>query len=303
MSISENIMSLRRKITIYECNELYLYEIMEDYKDAASREEKDDIFRSFCAAIWASGNKRKTYTKTIHFKVRKDLADTEIGRIFRQWSDLPYTYYKSKTTDDHWCSVIRQKINNIYTRYFDREVILGETYLDCLKTPKRLYYKWASGTAMDASAVTDAILKAMEEARATKKRLQMEKMTLPWKDYKKIIEGFLYKCFENCRRIEEYEDKSCISTRFNFMLEDHFYGGYINRCLDGEIRKWQKRACGLPQNSRKGYKRCKQCGALIENTGNKKMYCSSCLAQHRLQTYRKYNQKRSATNRNTSFSA
>ena len=33
---------------------------------------------------------------------------------------------------------------------------------------------------------------------------------------------------------------------------------------------------GLKYSSRKGYKRCECCGKMIENTGNKKMYCDEC---------------------------
>ena len=78
---------------------------------------------------------------TIVFYVRKDLLQTELGQVFDMWSEIEYTYYKSMTKDENWCSIIRQKINNIYTRYFDKEVVLGREYMDLLKTPKRLYYQ------------------------------------------------------------------------------------------------------------------------------------------------------------------
>ena len=65
---------------------MYLYEIIEDYKNAKSQSEKDEIFNSFCNAIWSSKNKRRIYTKAIKFYVRKDLLDTELGQIFDAWS-------------------------------------------------------------------------------------------------------------------------------------------------------------------------------------------------------------------------
>lgn len=74
--------------------------------------------------------------KTIHFKVRKDLLNTELGQVFDTWSRIEYRYYKSMTKDENWCAIIRQKINNIYTRYFDKEVILNKEYMDLLKKPK-----------------------------------------------------------------------------------------------------------------------------------------------------------------------
>lgn len=276
---------------MYQCDELYLYEILEDYQDAASREEKEEIFRSFCSLLWSSSNKRRVYTKAIRYHVRKDLLNTETGQVFLTWSDMEYQYYKSLTKEENWCAYIRQKINNIYTRYFDKEVILEAEYLDLIKTPKRLYYEWISGMEMEADAVTELIDDAIDRAEQVKKRLQSEKMTLSWTEYKKVTESFLYKCFENCRLISEYEDKSKIASRLDFITEDHFYVGYICRCLDGEIRKWQKKYYHLPQSSQKGYIRCSKCGKLMVRKSLhdfSSKYCEDCKRQKRKEANRKY---------------
>ena len=179
--------------------------------------------------------------KTIHFKVRNDLLDTELGQIFDTWSGIEYRYYKSMTKDENWCAIIRQKINNIYTRYFDKDVILNKEYMDLLKKPKLMYFDWLSGTDMDADTVTDIIDDTIDKAEKLKQRFQMEKMTLSWNEYKKVIEGFLRKCFDNCKLIGEYEDKTQIVNNYDFITEDNFYVKYINRSLDGEMRKYQKR--------------------------------------------------------------
>lgn len=270
---------------------MYLYEIIEDYQAAKSQEEKDRLFLTFCSSIWSSGNKRKTYTKAVKFRVRKDLADMGPGPVFRQWSSVEYLYYKPVTADDEWSSILRQKINNLYTQYFDRDVILEKEYMDLIKTPSRLYHQWAAGksneSSIDAASAEAAILEAIRQSELVKARLQMRKMELSWEDYKKLIEGFLHRCLDNCRLIGDYEDKSSLPGRLDFVTEDHFYGAYISRCLDGELRKWQKRQCGLPQNSRKGYKRCKKCQTLILNTGNKRMYCTECAASNERERKRK----------------
>ena len=265
---------------------MYLYEIIEDYKSAKSQEEKDEIFNSFCSSIWSSSNKRRTYIKTINFNVRKDLLETELGQVFNTWSDVEYKYYKSMTKDENWCSFIRQKINNIYTRYFDKEIILGKQYMDLIKTPKRLYYEWISGIEMNANTVTDLIDDAISESENVKKRLQMEKMELSWDDYKKVIEGFLHRCFDNCKLIEEYEDKKSISSRLDYITEDHFYVGYINKYIENEIRQYQKRYYGIRQH--KKYKRCKQCGSLIENDAKNRQYCKKCKIEKRKQINHNY---------------
>lgn len=272
-------------IHIYDCNETFLYEIIEDYKEAENNETKNEIFSSFCSSIWASDNKRRTYIKTIHFKVRKDLLDTELGRVFDTWSGIEYRYYKSMTKDENWCAIIRQKINNIYTRYFDKEVILNKEYMDLLKKPKLMYFDWLSGTEMDANTVTDIIDDVIDESEKLKQRFQMEKMTLSWNEYKKVVEGFLRRCFDNCKLIEEYEDKTQIINNYDFITEDNFYVKYINRSLDGEMRKYQKQYYGIRDH--KKYSRCKRCGEIIEKTGNKRLYCCDCATLNERERKRK----------------
>lgn len=290
-------------IHIYDCNETFLYEIIEDYKEAENNEVKDEIFNSFCSSIWASDNKRRTYMKTIHFKVRKDLLNTELGQVFDTWSGIEYRYYKSMTKDENWCAIIRQKINNIYTRYFDKEVILNKEYMDLLKKPKLMYFDWLSGTEMDTNTVTDIIDDAIDESEKLKQRFQMEKMTLSWNEYKKVIEGFLRRCFDNCKLIEEYEDKTQIVNNYDFIIEDNFYVKYINRSLDGEMRKYQKQYYGIRDH--KKYSRCKRCGGIIEKTGNKRLYCDDCALIKKKESNRKADKKyknKMRENRKSEFS-
>ena len=291
MNISENIMSLRQVIHIYECDDTFLYEIIEDYKESETQEEKDTIFNSFCSSIWSSDNKRRTYTKFIKFNVRKDLLDTDLGQVFDTWSDIEYRYYKAMTKDENWRSIIRQKINNIYTRYCDKEVILGKDYMDLLKTPKRLYYQWLSGIEMDAATITEIIDDAIDKSINVKSRLRMEKMNLSWYEYKKVIEEFLKKSFDNCKLIGEYEDKSKIITRLDFLTEDHFYVGYICKSLENYFRNYQKEYYGLRRGHKNIYSHCKHCGKMIEKTGNKRLYCNKCAKESTRNNWKKASKK------------
>ena len=270
MNILENIMSLRRLMSI----DKYLYEIIDDYKHSDSDEEKNDIFKSFCSSIWSSENKRRVYIKTIRFSVRKDLLQTDIGQVFDVWSEVEYTGYKAMTKETDWCSLIRQKVNNLYTRYFDKDVILKKDYMSLLNTPKRLYYQWIDGVEMGADELTTIIDDAIDDAQKLKVTYQKQKMELSWNDYKKVVEGFFQRCFDNCRLIEDYEDKSKLNTIYDFINEDNFYVRYFCKSLEGEMLKFQKQYFGVRDH--KKYKRCKKCGKLIEVTGNKKKYCDEC---------------------------
>lgn len=266
----------------------YLYEIIDDYKNTKSIEEKNGIFNSFCSSIWSSKNKRRIYTKQIKFKVKSDLLNSDVGQIFNTWSEVEYTGYKSMSNNTDWCSLIRQKINNLYTRYFDQEVILKRDYMNLLKTPYNLYYRWIKGAQMEPEELTNIIDDSIHKAAELKLIYQKQKMNLSWNEYRKVIEVFLRRAFDNCRLIEDYENHN-LTDKFiyNFTTEDNFYIRYICKSLDGELLKWQKEYYGLSRGRNKTYKRCKECGALIENTGNKKSYCEKCAQRKERERKRK----------------
>ena len=275
----------------------YLYEIIDDYKSTDSTEEKNEIFNPFCSSVWGSKNKRRIYTKQIKFKVRSDLLELEIGQIFDTWSIVEYIGYKAMSNDTDWCSLIRQKINNLYTRYFDEEVILKKDYMNLLKTPYTLYYRWTKGVEMNAEELTDVIESSIYKAVELKSIYQKQKMKLPWNEYKKVIEVFLKRAFENCKLIEDYENENLTDKYiWNFTTEDNFYISYICRSLECEMLKWQKEYYGLQRGRNKQYKRCKECGALIEKTNNRLQYCSDCKRKMELKRYKKYNKKRNNHN-------
>lgn len=272
MNILANIMSLRRQTNI----DKYLYEIIDDYKHSDSDEEKNDIFKLFCSSIWSSENKRRVYIKTIRFSVRKDLLQTDIGQVFDVWSEVEYIGYKAMTKETDWCSLIRQKVNNLYTRYFDKDVILKKDYMNLLNTPKRLYYQWIDGIEMDVDELTTIIDDAIDDAQKLKVAYQKQKMELSWSEYKKVIEGFFQRCFDNCKLIEDYEKDSKYCGIYDFMNEDNFYIKYFCKSLESYMKNYNKEYYGLKRGRDKKYKRCKICGKMIEKTNNRIKYCNNC---------------------------
>lgn len=264
---------------MYNCTDLFLYEIIEDFKQADTEELRDEIFSSFCAAIWASGNKRRTYVKKIRFRIPNERTDTETGRIFGQYSQIEYRYARTTTKDCHWSSLLRQKINNLYTRYFDKEVILDKEYMELLKTPKRLYYEWISGEARKEADLLYEIQSSLQKSEEVKKRLQREKMSLSWHEYKKVMETYLRRGLIRCQFLEDYETDGAMTRPLDFLNEDHFYVGYLCKRLGGNIKDYQKSYYGLKSSSRKGYTRCEQCGALIVKSNNRVRFCRDCRAE------------------------
>ena len=290
MSILENTTNLRRQVSI-DNTEKYLYEIIDDYKHSDSTEEKNDIFKSFCSSIWSCENKRRVYTKTIRFSVRSDLLNTEIGQIFDIWSEVEYKGYRAMTKETDWCSLIRQKVNNLYTRYFDKKVILKRDYMHLLNTPKRLYYQWIDGTEIDADELTTIIDDAIDDADKLKVKYQKQKMELSWNDYKKVVEGFLQRCFDNCKLIEDYEKDSKYCGIYDFMNEDNFYIKYFCKYIENEMKHWEKQYYGLKRGRNIKYKRCQRCGCLIEiknKNDYSTRYCITCKKEIRKERNHKY---------------
>lgn len=278
----------------------YLYEIIDDYKNVNSEEEKSEIFNSFCSSLWSCKNKRRVYAKTIRFKVRDDLLDSEIGQIFNTWSEVNYTGYKAMTDDADWCSLIRQKINNLYTRYCDKEVILKKDYMDLLKTPYNLYYRWIKGVEMnvDEDELVDTIESSIHQATELKSVYQKQKMDLSWNDYKTKIEEFLFNAFNNCKLVENYEQENLTNKLiYEFANEDNFYIKYICDYLEGSMLDYQKEDAGLKRRRNQRFKNCKECGKLIEIKSKKDFstrYCKGCKIQKDLEKYARYNAKRKA---------
>lgn len=258
--------------------EQYLYEIMEDYKNAGTDREKERIFKDFCSLLWSCENKRRTCTKTIRFFIRKDLINTQCGQIFNTWSKIEYKGCQSITKENDWCSLIRQKINNLYTRHFDKEVVLNRDYMDLLHTPKRLYHQWISGMEMGADKLAATIDDAINKAEVLKASYERAKMQLPWADYKKLTEKFLRKIFQSCKLIDSYENNSS-GTIYSFLNEDNFYIRYFCKSLEYHMKNYTKEYYGLKRGRNKQYVRCRLCQRLIEKTNNRIIYCKDCSAK------------------------
>lgn len=266
----------------------YLYEIMDDYKHATSAEEKDALFQTFCSSIWEGCNNQKPCPKEIRFKVKKELLQTAVGQVFQAWSKVEYMGYQAMSEKTDWCSLLRQKLNNLYAKYFDQEVILNREYLYLLHTPKRLYCRWLNGTNFTPEEALARIEEAMEEAEQKKTVFKKQKMELSWQEYKQVTESFLRKLFDRCKLLDHYERTSDFYHIYDFMNEDNFYVRYFCKSLEAYMKNYTKEYYGLKRGRNKRYRRCSLCGRLIERTGPNTQYCPECRRSRRLQTKREW---------------
>lgn len=226
------------------------------------------------------------------------MLKSEVGQVFNIWSEIDYVGYKAMTKETDWCSLLRQKINNLYTRYFDKDVILKKDYMDLLRIPKKLYYRWICGEEFVVDELVDVIENSFDEAMKLKILYQKYKMDLSWEEYKNVVESLLKKIFDRCKLIEDYEVDNLTNTNINkenkyiydFYNEDKSYIKYICDSLEGEMLKWQKKYYKVRDH--KKYKRCKECGTLIEVVGRNTQYCSACKRKKELERHKKYNKKR-----------
>lgn len=259
---------------MYNINDKYLYEILDDFKDAQSEKEKDKIVNEFMRLIWASKNKRVINKKYITFKVLNSLLDTDIGKIFNKYSSIEYTSYKSMSKQQDFVNLIRQKINNLYTNHCDGRVCIRKEYMDLIKKPKQMYYRWKNGEEFDATTLPSQIEEILKESELVKEKYAKQKMNIAWTEYKTLIVGYFRRMFENYIPLEDFEDKTKITLDIDTWNEDNFAVAYLCKGLDGYMRNYQKEYFKVRQH--KKYTYCVICGVMIEKTNNKIKYCKNC---------------------------
>lgn len=259
---------------MYDFEDKFLYEILDDYKDSESNKGKEEILSDFMNLIWSSDNKRIITQKKITFTVIKSLLETDIGQIFNQYSSIPYTSYKSISKETDFISLLRQKINNIYTNLCDGRVCLKKEYMDLIKSPKQMYYRWKNGEIFDVNTLSDKLNEIVKQSESVKEEYAKQKMNISWNDYKKLIKGYFARMFENYIPLEEYEDKTQLTINTEAWCEDNFAIAYLCKGLDGYMRNYQKEYYNLQRN--KIYGRCDCGGMFIQSKQNNRFKCDLC---------------------------
>lgn len=294
---------------MYQAQNYYMYEILEDYQTASDSEEQEEIFAAFCSLIWEHPNQRKISQKTFAFSIDPKLLDTDIGQVFAAYSSLSCPVCSSTTKQTDFASLIRQKVNNIYTNLFDDEICTRKDYLDLLGLPKKLYFQWkksllteSADWTMTVEELSFALQTAMEESSRLKEVYGRQKMKLDWKDYCLVTEDFFRRLFHNYTPLDTYSLGRPPVIHTDAWQEDNFCIRYFCSGLNGYFKNYQKKYYGLSNTgSQKNlpYSRC-ACGRLFQqNRQHNRRLCDACREKSRLEKYRKYNQKRLARQGNS----
>ncbi|MCI8485218.1 MAG: hypothetical protein HFH41_12915 [Lachnospiraceae bacterium] len=287
---------------MYQTQDYYMYEILEDYQAAADSEQKEEIFSAFCSLIWNHPNQRKISQKTFAFQIEPALLDTDIGRVFASYSALSCPVCSSTTDQTDFASLIRQKVNNIYTNLFDDRICTRKVYLDLLRLPKKLYFQWKKSLitepadwTMTAQELSLTLQRAVEESCRLKEIYGRQKMKLEWNEFCMVTEGFLRRLFHNYTPLDLYSSGRPSVIRADTWQEDNFCIRYFCSGLNGYFKNYQKKYYGLSNTGGKKkvpYSRC-ACGNLFQqNRQHNRRLCDACREKARLEKYRRYNQKR-----------
>ena len=260
---------------MYDIQDKFLYEILDDYKDAVDDKEKDEIVSAFMKLIWACKNKRSVFQKDLRFSVSKSLLDTDIGQIFNTYSAISYTSYRSMSKNTDFVSLIRQKVNNIYTNLCDGNVCFKKEYMDLIKLPKQMYYRWKSGEEYDVCSLIDQLEDILVEANKVKEKYAKQKMNIEWYKYKTLIVPYFKRMFENYIPLEKFEDKTHLTIDINTWNEDNFAVAYLCKGLDGYMRDYQKEYYGVKKRRNSNLVYC-DCGNLYDKKTNNQKKCLVC---------------------------
>ena len=260
---------------------------MDDYKQADDV-DKDVIFNAFMDSIWNCGNERRYQVKKISYTVQPRLLDTAIGHIFEEYSVISYKAPKLHSNDaSNYAQFIRQKINNLYTTMCDQSVCTRSEYIEKLKQPKELYYRWLQGEEYQPKPLRQALSVSLNEAKEIKLHYAKQKMNISWTEYCEMVTKWLRRCFDNFK--EQVGDLSIVLDT-DAVVEDNYRVPYFCKSLDGEMLKYQKKYYGVRDHKR--YGRCKDCGCLYERKkkDTNSIRCDKCRQTHRRE-YQKLKQR------------
>lgn len=235
---------------------------------ASSEEKRNVIVDKFIKLIWQSKCEYKTIIKRIQFEIDDTIVDEELFDILCKYNDLQYKKIKSKYRSEKMTSIdyIRVHINNSYAFLFDKDTYATKEYVFNLLQPRDAYFQYIR----EEIEREELLLKLQEfNNNNINKRTKHE---LTWNQYKKIINSFLVRIFDNIKTVDELLSEIDFEQRvkkdtFDY---DNILIAYINNCITGYLRNYIK------ELDKPKYKFCSVCGVYIEDPKPRQKYCWLC---------------------------
>lgn len=260
---------------------MFLNQMLEEYKISIN---KHDIINKFTNRLWNSEYVFKKYKKQYKYEVFNELLDNrqDLIDLFNKYSVVEYTvcrsFYKKKLESIDY---IRVRLNNMFGFLFDKDVYYSKKYYNLLLTPKKEYFRLVNikkevGNIDEVKyeEVYNNIENALIKAELIKQDSINKKYNVSFNNYKKLINTYIERIFNNYKSIEEYEKDHVweLNIKVDGWSEDNYVIKYFCKSLTGYLRNY---IADITNNSQK-YKECSKCNTLFAFTNNKSKYCSIC---------------------------
>jgi hypothetical protein len=267
-----------------------LSELLEEYKIT---ENKQLVIDEFTSLLWGSKYTLKKYKKVYSYEIEMDVFKDrpDLIQLFNQYKLIEFTfcksYYKKRM---NYIDYIRVHLNNMYAYLVDKTVYLPKEYYQLLLTPKKEYFKTLSmlknGESVEYEDIKYKIEFALMEADEIKNQALQNKINLTWPEYKKMINTYIERIFNNYIPPHEYENEHGWEMKVNVdgWNENNYIVKYFCKSLTGYLRHYIRDS--KPKEAKKKY--CVECGTKIENTVNNKKYCGSCAKKIKNEQNKKY---------------
>lgn len=258
---------------------LFLWELIEDWKDTEDQTERDKIFNTFTDMIWNCPESYGMSNNSIEYTVSNDFVNTDIGKVFYKYEHIRYPVIVRDGGSIRWEMLIRRKINSLYAYYFDKRVCETDRYKSLLNTPKRLYLKYRSDPdnfPYTAEELDKEIENALREAEQVRVRHLGKKIPISIEDWHSLCNCWMLKCFKNCMLIDDFDTRS---EFYDADSEDNFYVSYICKSLEGYCKNYSVEYFGL-KRQRKEYTLmwCVRCNKPFYQKikTKRRIYCDDC---------------------------
>jgi hypothetical protein len=171
----------------------------------------------------------------------------------------------------------------MFTYLTKKDYYLPKEYYKLLNTPSSEYYKAIKDTKNGVNVSYNDIKQRIEDSLLKAEELKIEgnnkKIDLKWSDYKKIINAYIERIFNNYIPTYEYEEKHGWELRVSYdgWDEDNYAVKYFCKSLTGYMMNYIRD--NKPKEIKK--KHCTECGIEIFSKSNRKKYCDKCFVSHR----------------------